>query len=274
MRRFMMTGLAWLVVLGLSSSDALAQRGGWKIFGTWRSTSGNIFVVNGSEYGGFNLTWIQPSGQQALLRGSWVQGLRGTQFQYWDLNGYGYTGTFSSRDPNRIRVTTSTGATTWWYRHVPQAAQPAPYPQPSPYPAASPYPAPSPYPHARHHRRMACWSPTDPGCGRARNGMFAMNRTAFASFMTLVRSAKPHVFTMKDRVQTGLGGQYLTSAQLVLLLQEFKPHIFPMLDVVKACAPRVVDPENGVGSVAHAFSPHTMIGSQAAAVLSAQRGDL
>ncbi len=266
MRRIMMACLAGLVML--SAGSALAQ-GGWKIFGTWRSTSGNIFVVNSTGYGGFSLTWIQPNGQQALLRGNWVAGLRGTQFQYWDLNGYSYTGTFSSRDPNRVRVVTNTGTTTWWYRHM------APQPQASPYPQPEPAPYPQPYPRMRRaHRTVSCWSASDPGCGRMRNGQYAMGAPAFASFLALVRSAKPHVFPMKDRVSSGLGGQYLTSAQLVRVLQEFRPHVFPMLDVVKICAPRVVDPENGVGSVAAAFSPHTMVGTQAASVLSAQRSDL
>jgi hypothetical protein len=78
---------------------------------------------------------------------------------------------------------------------------------------------------------------------------------------------------MLDRVKTGIAGGYLTSRQLVHLLQLFKPHVFPMLDVVKVCAPRLVDPENGAGLVADAFRPHTNVGSQAAAIVAAQRGD-
>ncbi len=228
---------------------------GGSVYGFWRSTSGNVFNVQGTGRGGFTLLMTAPNGAQQVLRGRWVHGLRGTQFQYWAQGAAtANTGTFRPDDPNRIRVQTADGTVTWWTRGGGYA--PAPVAMPPPPPAQP---------------RVFCWAATDPGCRRTRDGRLPMDRAAFNSFLTLVSSARPHVFPMRDRVTTGVANQYLTSYQLTSLLEYFKPHVFPMLEVVKACAPHVVDPENGVGSVAAKFSPHTMVGTQASQVLSSQQ---
>ncbi len=131
------------------------------------------------------------------------------------------------------------------------------------------YQAPPPPPE----RRITCWQAGDPGCERTKDGKQPMDRDAFNALVASVRSASPHVFPMLERFKTVLGQNYLTSRQLAHVLDSFKPHVFIMLDVVKAGAPRLVDPQFGAGVISEKFSPHTMVGNDAAAVVSAQRGD-
>jgi hypothetical protein len=220
-----------------------------KIFGFWRSSSGNVFEITEAHRGGFKLWVTMTSGKRMVLRGDWVRGLSGSQFTYWEGK-YQYTGTFSPDDPDRVRVVAPGNVVTWWQRY--DAAAPPPPPPPPPY---------------------DCWSAEDPGCYRTKAGFQPMDRAAYGAFYQHVAAARPHVFRMVERVKTGLGAGYLTVRQLANLLELLKPHIFPMLDVVKLCAPRLVDPEGNGALVAARFHPHRQVAADAAAIVNAQRAD-
>jgi hypothetical protein len=78
---------------------------------------------------------------------------------------------------------------------------------------------------------------------------------------------------MKDVVAATLRSQALTSQQLATIVEEFKPNSIMMLDVIKASASRLVDPQNGVGSVSSKLSPNSILVQEAVQVLTAHRGD-
>src|SRR5205085_666357 len=63
----------------------------------------------------------------------------------------------------------------------------------------------------RDDRPPPCWRRGDPGCGRTKNGNYAMDRAAFDAMVAAVAGAKPHVFVMLDQVKAALGAQYMTS---------------------------------------------------------------
>src|SRR5512146_340323 len=94
------------------------------IYGSWKSTSGNVFEISDSRRGGFKLLLTRPDGSQEKLRGDWVPGMAGSQFNYWSGNTQ-YTVTFSARDPNRVRVTAPGMTTTWWQRFSRAVSVPA-----------------------------------------------------------------------------------------------------------------------------------------------------
>jgi len=224
-----------------------------KIFGVWRSSSGRLFEVNEAAGGGVGLLMTEASGRKLSLRGDWIKGLRGAQFEYWDSSRR-YEGTFNAQDPDRVRVTSGEVVTFWTRNGVTTTTA-----------AVAPPVVTTP--------QYICWQAGDPGCARTRDGRAPMDRDTFAAFVANVRAASPHVFPMVDRFRNGLSQGYLTSRQLALVLDSFRPHVFPMLDVVKAGAPKLVDPQFGAGVISEKFSPHTMVGNDAAAVVNAQHGD-
>lgn len=230
---------------------------GSKIYGVWRSTSGNLFDITDAPGPGFEIYVMFNDGRRQRLRGSWIQGMRGSQFEYWDASQIRYEGTFNPTDPDRVRVT-SNNVVSWWSRNGGAPAVVAAAPPPvAAAPAAPAY---------------NCWQDGDPGCSRTKNGQHAMDRDAFNALQTSVRSASPHVFQMLDRFKTSIGNGYLTSRQLGVIVEMFKPHVFQMLDAVKAAAPKLVDPQNGAG-ISEKFSPHVFQGNDAAKAIAAQRGD-
>ncbi|MBI3071220.1 MAG: hypothetical protein HYY84_03745 [Deltaproteobacteria bacterium] len=247
-------------------ATAVAPRSS-KLFGTWRSGSGNVFEIRNTNDGRFSLVVTFTDGRKSVMRGSWVRGFRGSRFQYHDADGHRYVAGFSSTDPDRVRVVSDDGTINWWRRSF-ATVQASDGESPSverddPY--ATPVPTPAPAP------TIVCWTADDDGCKRMKNGKFPMDQTAFRSFLKAVSSARPHVFSMKDRVRASLGNRYMTSLQLARLLDEFKPHVYVMLDVVKICAQRLVDAENGAGPIAEKFAPHTFVGNDAVKALGAER---
>ncbi|MBW2731444.1 MAG: DUF4476 domain-containing protein [Deltaproteobacteria bacterium] len=85
------------------------------IFGPWRSTTGNLFDVSYKRARRFQLMLTATNGRREQMGGRWVPGMRGTQFEYHS-RGRRFTGTFRAGDPNRIRIVSSTGESSWWTR--------------------------------------------------------------------------------------------------------------------------------------------------------------
>ncbi len=292
-----------LGLLALAPRPALAA----DVYGTWQSSSGNIFEITDSRRGGFKLRVTYPNGTQTVLRGDWVPGMVGSQFNYWDANTQ-YTATFSPRDPDRVRVVYGRNITSWWKRYSHTVSVPAHRAKIFGFWAST---SGNVFEIAEAHRggfklwvtypsgkrlvlrgdwvrgmggsQFTYWdgkfqytgtfSADDPGCYRTKAGFQPMDRAAYGAFYQQVASARPHVFRMVDRVKTGLGAGYLTVRQLANLVDLLKPHIFPMLDVVKICAPRLVDPEGNGALVGARFHPHRQVAADATAIVNAQRGD-
>lgn len=87
-------------------------RGKAKIYGTWMSTSGNVFEIPRTRGRKFDMVVTYKNGRRGLMHGAWVPGMVGVQFTYTDGR-YRYTGTFTG---GRVRVT-APGTTSWWRRH-------------------------------------------------------------------------------------------------------------------------------------------------------------
>lgn len=89
-------------------------RGRGKIYGTWTSTTGNVFEIPRSRGLSFDMiVTYKGTNRQGLLRGRWVPGMVGTQFTFvWQ--GRQTTGTFTR---GRIRLVVSGGGISWWNRH-------------------------------------------------------------------------------------------------------------------------------------------------------------
>lgn len=96
-----------------------------RIFGTWRSTTGNLFQVPAAGRRRFDLIVTHTDGRREVFMAHWVRGMRGSQFEY-TTRGVRYTGTFSPTDPNRIRNTNSSGGVSWWTRYYGGVPQPPP----------------------------------------------------------------------------------------------------------------------------------------------------
>ncbi len=112
------------LALGLLGAAAPRPALAADVYGSWQSTSGNVFEITGSRRGGFKLRVTYPNGTQTVLRGDWVPGMVGVQFNYWDANTQ-YTATFNPRDPDRVRVVYGRGVTSWWKRYSHTVAVPA-----------------------------------------------------------------------------------------------------------------------------------------------------
>lgn len=106
----------WWRRMGASRAPAR----GATIFGTWRSSTGNLFEVpfDGARQGAFDMILTHTNGRREVIRGRWVSGMRGTQFAYRS-RGVRFTGTFRPGDPNRIRLAGSSGQVSWWTRERP-----------------------------------------------------------------------------------------------------------------------------------------------------------
>lgn len=93
-----------------SKTGALTQT---SVSGTWRSSSGNRFVVLPplGEGANFDVIMTRPSGERELYPARWVPGLDGTQFAYGAS--FETVATLDVRSMASIRVATTTGATTW-----------------------------------------------------------------------------------------------------------------------------------------------------------------
>jgi hypothetical protein len=121
-------------------------------------------------------------------------------------------------------------------------------------------------------RRVECWNAQDPGCYNTKGGNPPMQRAQFDGIRAAVNAAGPNVFGRLDAIRIGVSNAYLTSLQMILLVRMLKPSVFQMVDAVKACAPRLVDPQNGQG-IAAEFGPAVFQARDAAAIVAAQRGD-
>lgn len=80
--------------------------------GTWKSDSGNTFIIPLIGSGDFDIIKVAPTGAKSLLSARWVPGMEGTQFSY-QFNGAVYTGTFNGNDPDRVRVASGAQANFW-----------------------------------------------------------------------------------------------------------------------------------------------------------------
>jgi len=227
-----------------------------KVTGFWSSTTGNVFSIaeNGEQIA---LRVRNPNGAEQIMNGSWVPGLRGTQFQYSSADGATNQGTFNPSDPNRVRIAGPNGVVSWWTRTT--------FAQPPVLTNAVIPVAPT--------RTIVCWQNGDSGCSRTKGGHAPMDKDAFASLESSVQSASPNTFMMVERIKTGVNGQYLTSRQLTRIISLMKPNTFQMLEAVKIGAPHLVDPQNGAGMIAQEFSPNTFMGTEATKIVSAQRAD-
>lgn len=88
---------------------------GWRgVLGTWRSTSGNTFLIvdRGKS---FNIIFTDTKGAKSVITASWIPGMEGTQFEYTG-SGSRVVATRVPRDENQIRVETNTGQVTFWTR--------------------------------------------------------------------------------------------------------------------------------------------------------------
>lgn len=113
MQRLVLAAALCSALLVTASSEARAGT----IYGTWSSTSGNVFEIPYSGGHGFDMILTYPSGQRVVLRAHWVAGMRGTQFTY-RFGRFTYTATFSQSMGNRLRVVSSPGGqVSWWKRH-------------------------------------------------------------------------------------------------------------------------------------------------------------
>lgn len=82
--------------------------------GTWKSDSGNTFIVPLIGAGAFDFIKVAPTGAKELVRGSWVAGMEGTQFVY-SVGAVRHTCTFNGQNPDRIHVA-SGAKTNFWTR--------------------------------------------------------------------------------------------------------------------------------------------------------------
>lgn len=105
------SAITFAMALFCFTASAEAER----IYGFWRSSSGNKFEIPRGREGSFDLIMKAPSGKLSLMRGAWVEGMEGTQFTY-GTGGAVNTGTFSNDDPHRIRVVPARGKATFWKR--------------------------------------------------------------------------------------------------------------------------------------------------------------
>ena len=88
---------------------------GWRgVLGTWRSTSGNSFVI--ADRGrSFHIILTDVNGRKSILNASWIPGMEGTQFTY--QNGpVRATITRMPSDNDQVRVESSDGKVNTWTR--------------------------------------------------------------------------------------------------------------------------------------------------------------
>jgi hypothetical protein len=103
---------AWVFVAGLGwfAPEVQAQSAQRSAVGTWRSQTGNVFVVPNSATG-FNLGIHQTNGQQLAAPAQWVQGMIGVMFMYQSGNQWA-TCTYNHL-ADQIRVQAPNGVTFW-----------------------------------------------------------------------------------------------------------------------------------------------------------------
>jgi hypothetical protein len=97
-----------LFVLAPKSASAASAAG------TWKSTSGNTFVIPDSKTE-FDVVRQGPDGARELMKARWVEGMTGTQFTYRS-NGVTCTATFNQRDPDMLRVVCGNQQPSVWTR--------------------------------------------------------------------------------------------------------------------------------------------------------------
>jgi hypothetical protein len=91
--------------------------------GTWKSSSGNTFIVPDSSTD-FDLIVVLADGGKDVYSARWVEGMVGTQFVYGRTGVSPCTATFNRRDENRIRVACPDVEPTFWTRVATQHGRP------------------------------------------------------------------------------------------------------------------------------------------------------
>lgn len=118
----------------------------------------------------------------------------------------------------------------------------------TPPPPPNPYRPPGPgyqQPPPGYQARDCGTGPQDPGCMMQRNGRWAMDAAAWAGLYASVRNT-PNELTRQSMIESAVGNQGLTAAQLGLLMDLFMNEL-TRLDVAKFCASRVVNPQHAIG---------------------------
>lgn len=80
-------------------------------YGTWRSNSGNTFVIPYSKTS-FDIIITLANGQRQIGQGSWVEFPRRFTYTVSGMRG-SCVATFDYQDPNRIRVEGPNGTNYW-----------------------------------------------------------------------------------------------------------------------------------------------------------------
>jgi hypothetical protein len=88
-------------------------RTGHGLVGTWRSTSGNQFMIPEKTQNEFDIVMTRPDGRKELYRARWIDGMVGTQFVYGNPPN---TGTRNGEDRDQIRIVGADGVVTIWQR--------------------------------------------------------------------------------------------------------------------------------------------------------------
>lgn len=117
-----------------------------------------------------------------------------------------------------------------------------------------------------------CWDPRDQGCSYTRDGHSPMGKEEWQTFLRGVQREQSNPFDMESAVKRGIEGRYMTSRQLGRLLDEFRPSDLTMLDIVKICAPRVVNPQRD-REVVKRFSNSLIVRDVKAVMKAQERGE-
>ena len=109
----------------------------------------------------------------------------------------------------------------------------------------------------------------DPGCANTKDGQPPMNRMAYQGLLAAAGGAHGDL-ELLEVVKRTVAAQPITTTQMAILLDKVASDLI-RLDVVKACAPHLVDPRNATGIPAK--FRNSLVGADAATVLSGARGD-
>jgi len=117
-------------------------------------------------------------------------------------------------------------------------------PPPPPNPYRPPPPMGQPPPPVVQQRDCGT-GPQDPGCQMQRNGRWALDAMAWTGIYNSLRATQNEL-TRQSMLESAVGNQGVTAAQLGLLLDLFQNEI-TRLDVAKFLASRTVNPQHAFG---------------------------
>jgi hypothetical protein len=151
-------------------------------------------------------------------------------------------GTWRARGPRRFTIRWGDGRVD----HVALSQDGSALLGPNRRPVARRWSAPPPRPSAPRRALRDCGTgPEDAGCQESRGGLRAMDGESFAGLMQSLRSTRSEV-SKRRMIVAASRSQGLTARQLVQMLELFRSEV-TQLQVVRAVAPRIIDPQRALG---------------------------